>query len=283
MADTAQPTANQGPDFSQSIFVVVFGTVGRVVLNVLYPFAQVAAMVVDTLNWLLIKPLGGHGLRVRAAIREYVQFGYRSMPIVGLICFLLGAILALQTAYQLERFGATRLIATLVGVAAMRELAPLMTAILLTGRSGSAITAEIGTMKVSEEIDALHVMGINPTKYLIVPKFLAMVLAFPSVTILATAIMIAGGMSIGVFYVGIAPNVYLNVTAQALTWSDFLSGMTKSVFYGVVVCWVGVYRGFQVRGGAEGVGRMTTSSVVTSIFLIIVVDLIFTILFVSPG
>jgi len=279
MADAAQPAPQQSPN----LFVLFFGTVGRITLNTLHPFAQVAAMIVDTLNWLFIKPLTGHGLRVRAVISEYVQFGYRSIPIVGLICFLLGAILALQTAYQLERFGATRLIATLVGVAAMRELAPLMTAILLTGRSGSAITAEIGTMKVSEEIDALHVMGINPTKYLIVPKFLAMVLAFPCVTILATAIMILGGMSIGVFYVGIAPNVYLNVTAQALSWSDFLSGMTKSVFYGIVVCFVGVYRGFQVTGGAEGVGRMTTSSVVTSIFLIIVVDLIFTIMFVAPA
>ena len=279
MADAAQPATHQLP----SPLVIFFGTIGRVTLNTLHPFAQVAAMVVDTLNWLFIKPLGGHGFRVRAAISDYVQFGYRSLPIVGLICFLLGAILALQTAYQLERFGATKLIATLVGVSAMRELAPLMTAILLTGRSGSAITAEIATMKVSEEIDALLVMGINPTKYLIVPKFLAMVLAFPSVTVLATAIMIAGGMSIGVFYVGIAPNVYLRVTAQALSWSDFISGMTKSVFYGVVVCWVGVYRGFQVTGGAEGVGRMTTSSVVTSIFLIILVDLIFTIMFVVSG
>jgi phospholipid/cholesterol/gamma-HCH transport system permease protein len=154
-----------------------------------------------------------------------------------------------------------------------------MSAILITGRSGSAITAEIGTMKVAEEIDALHVMGLNPTKFLVVPKFLAMLIAVPCVTIMSMAIMIFGGYCFTVFSLGIDSAAYINQTAQALEAKDLITGVTKSVFFAIVICWVGVYRGFQVEGGAEGVGKKTTSSVVTSIFCIILVDLAWTWLF----
>ena len=161
----------------------------------------------------------------------------------------------------------------------MRELAPLMTAILLTGRSGSAIAAEIGTMKVSEEIDALDVMGLNPTKFLVVPKFLAMLLAIPCLTVVAMFVMMFGGFCLTTVVLGMEPQLYFEQTASALVMKDLVTGMIKSFFFAVVICWVGVYRGFQVEGGAEGVGKQTTSSVVTSIFLIIVVDMVFTIFF----
>jgi phospholipid/cholesterol/gamma-HCH transport system permease protein len=154
-----------------------------------------------------------------------------------------------------------------------------MTAILIAGRCGSAITAEIGTMKVNEELDALEVMGVNPIKYLVAPKFLAMVTAVPSVTAIAMFIMIAGGWTSAVFVVGVEPVVYVNQTVGAIVEKDLVTGMVKSVFFGVAICWVGVFRGFQVEGGAEGVGKKTTASVVTSIFLIIIVDLVFTVLF----
>jgi phospholipid/cholesterol/gamma-HCH transport system permease protein len=165
----------------------------------------------------------------------------------------------------------------------MRELAPLMTAIIITGRSGSAITAEIGTMKVSEEIDALEVMGLNPTKFLVVPKFIGMLLAVPMVTVVAVFTMIMGGFVLAIGLLNMEPEQYLIQTANALVSKDMGTGLTKSIFFAVVICWVGVYRGFQVEGGAEGVGRKTTSSVVTSIFMIIVVDMIFTALFFSAG
>lgn len=260
-------------------FVYVVGTTGRVSLNAAYAFTKVCVLIVETFNWTFIQPLRGKGLRVKAVVRNFVEYGVNSLPIVGLICFLIGAIMAMQSAYQLARFGATQYIANLVGVAAMRELAPLMTAILLTGRSGSSIAAEIGTMKVAEEIDALEVMGLNPTKFLIVPKFLAMVLAIPCLTVLATFIMILGGYVLSVAVLGVDSDLYIGNTARSLQMIDFGTGLTKSVFFAIVICWVGVYRGFQVEGGAEGVGKMTTSSVVTSIFLIIVVDLVFTALF----
>lgn len=259
----------------------IVGNTGRATLNGLFAAATVCLMMLDTINWIVFQPMRGKGLRLRATIEHFVEFGVGSLPIVGLICFLVGVIMAMQSAYTLEKWGANILIANLVGISALRELAPLMTAVLITGRNGSAITAEIGTMKVSEEIDALTVMGLNPTKYLVAPKFLAMLIAVPCVTIIAMAIMIFGGFLTSVLLVGVDPRAYFDQTALALELKDFASGVVKSVFFGIVICWVGVYRGFQVEGGAEGVGRMTTSSVVTSIFLIILVDLAWTWLFFS--
>ena len=234
---------------------------------------------VDTMTWTIVAPLRGKGLRIKSAIESFVEFGVRSLPIVGMICFLVGVIIALQSSYTLAKWGANRFIATLVAVSALREMAPLMTAVIITGRSGSAITAEIGTMKVGEEIDALDVMGLNPVKYLVVPKFLAMILAVPCVTVLAMFIMIVGGYVASVLIVGVDPVIYINQTIDSLVEKDLVTGLVKSVFFGIAICWVGVYRGLQVEGGAEGVGKKTTSSVVTSIFLIILVDLVFTVLF----
>jgi len=257
----------------------VVGQVGRWALRQLSAALQVSVLIVDTFVWLVIAPLKGKGLRWRSAIEHTVEFGVRSLPIVGMICFLIGVIIALQASYTLDQFGANRYIADLVAVSALRELAPLMTAILIAGRCGSAITAEIGTMKVNEELDALEVMGVNPVKYLVAPKFLAMVISVPAVTAIAMFIMIAGGWASAVFVVGVEPIVYVNQTVGSIVEKDLLTGMIKSVFFGVAICWVGVYRGFQVEGGAEGVGRQTTASVVTAIFLIIIIDLVFTVLF----
>ncbi len=262
-----------------SVVLTVFGQTGRISLNVLYAISRVCLLMVDTFDWIVARPLRGQGLRVRSTILHLVEFGVNSFPVVGLVCFLVGAIMAMQASYQLSRFGAQQFIADLVSVAAMRELAPLMTAVLVTGRCGSAIAAEIGSMKVAEEIDALEVMGINPIRFLVAPKFLAMLIAVPALTALATLVMIAGGHLLSTAVVGIDAGLYLERTASALQMKDFATGLTKSVFFGVVICWVGVYRGFQVEGGAEGVGRMTTSSVVTSIFWIVVVDMIFTVFF----
>lgn len=257
----------------------VAGYTGRFTLDLIHATLTVCVLMVDTMYWVLVAPFRGKGLRFRAAVEHFVEFGVHSLPIVMLICFLIGAIMAMQSAYQLEKFGAVHLVANLVGVAAMRELAPLMTAIIITGRSGSAITAEIGTMKVSEEIDALEVMGLNPTKFLVVPKFLGMLLAVPMVTVVAVFTMIMGGFSLAVFQLNQEPTQYLIQTAGALLSKDMGTGLTKSIFFAVVICWVGVFRGFQVEGGAEGVGKQTTSSVVTSIFFIILVDMVFTALF----
>ena len=259
--------------------IEVVGRLGRWTLRQVAAALAVSVLMVDTMVWLVVAPIRGKGLRWRSAVEHFVEFGVRSLPIVGMICFLVGVIIALQASYTLGQWGANRYIADLVAVSALRELAPLMTAVLVAGRCGSAITAEIGTMKVNEELDALEVMGLNPIKYLVAPKFLAMVTSVPSVTIIAMLIMILGGWTASVFVVGVETEIYLRQTVNAIIEKDLLIGLVKSFFFGVVICWVGVYRGFQVEGGAEGVGRLTTASVVTSIFLIVIVDLIFTVLF----
>ncbi|MCP4903118.1 MAG: ABC transporter permease [bacterium] len=259
--------------------IVIVGRIGRWALGQLAAAMRVSVLVVDTLAWIIVAPIRGKGLRWRSSIENFVEFGVRSLPIVGMICFLIGVIIALQASYTLSRWGANRFIADLVAIVALRELAPLMTAILMTGRSGSAITAEIGTMKVGEEIDALEVMGLNPIKYLVAPKFLGMLVAVPCVTLVAMFIMVFGGWLASVVVVDVPSGVYVTQTVDALSQKDLFTGMVKSVFFGIAICWVGVYRGFQVEGGAEGVGRQTTSSVVTSIFIIILIDLVFTILF----
>jgi phospholipid/cholesterol/gamma-HCH transport system permease protein len=255
------------------------GRIGRWTLNALGACLRVSVLMVDTVFWLVVAPIRGKGLRARSAVENFVDFGVRSLPIVGMICFLVGVILALQSSYTLEKWGANRFIAVLVAVSALREMAPLMTAILITGRCGSAITAEIATMVVNQEVDALEVMGLNPIKYLVAPKFLAMVLAVPCVTVIAMFIMVFGGFLASVVVVGVPASIYIDETIRALAEKDLVIGLTKSAFFGIAICWVGVYRGFQVEGGAEGVGRQTTSSVVTSIFLIIIIDLVFTVLF----
>jgi phospholipid/cholesterol/gamma-HCH transport system permease protein len=259
----------------------IVGYAGRGVLALLRAFIDVSVLIVDTLEWALLAPIRGRGLRYRAAVTQFVEVGFNAIPIVALICLLMGAILAMQSQYQLEAFGVDYLVPDLVAVAAMRELSPLMTAILVTGRSGSAFTAEIGTMKVSEEVDALDVMGLNPIKYLVVPKFIGTMFALPMLTLVATLMNILGGFLLTTFYLNQDVSTYIARSADSFTWNDFLNGMTKSVFFAMTICWVGVYRGFQTEGGAGEVGKMTTSSVVTAIFMIIVVDVIFTYLFFS--
>ncbi len=259
--------------------IAIFGRVGRWTFDVIAAALEVSVLMVETFWWIVVAPLRGKGLRIRAAVENFVEFGVRSLPIVSMITFLIGVIIALQASYTLGQWGANRFIADLVAVSALRELAPLMTAIIMTGRSGSAIAAEIGTMKVSEEIDALEVMGLNPIKFLVAPKFLAMVVAVPCVTLVAMFVMVSGGWTAGVFIVGVDSSIYIEQTVNSLVEKDLLTGLVKSLFFAVAICWVGVYRGFQVEGGAEGVGRKTTSSVVTSIFFIIVIDLVFTVLF----
>jgi len=262
--------------------VAVVGQTGRAFLGAVRIFLDVSTLLVDTLYWLVPAPMRGRGLRYRASVEHFVQIGFNSLPIITLICMLLGAILAMQSAYQLKAFGVSYLVPDLVGVAAMRELAPLMVAIIVTGRSGSAFTAEIGTMKVSEEIDALEVMGLNKIKYCVIPKFIGTTLAVPMLTLVATFMMALGGFLLSTLYLGQDSRMYIDRSADALVFQDFATGITKSVFFAFVICWVGVYRGFQTEGGAGEVGEMTTRSVVTSIFMIVVVDVVFTYLFFSP-
>jgi phospholipid/cholesterol/gamma-HCH transport system permease protein len=207
------------------------------------------------------------------------EVGVKSIPIVALVSFVIGIILVLQTAYQLEKFGAINYAASLAGVALTREMAPLLTAIVLAGRVSAAFTAELGTMLVTEEIMALEVMAISPIAYLVVPRFLAMIIMLPCLTVLADTIGIFGGYAVGTCAIGIRSALYIQNTINALMMKDIISGLIKSVVFASIIAMVGCYMAFVVRGGAEGVGRSTMVSVVTSLISIILADCLFTAIF----
>ncbi|MFQ5601886.1 MAG: MlaE family ABC transporter permease [bacterium] len=263
-------------------FVIkLFGIIGRTAFNFLGHLNRIAVLAYRTFYWTFMAPIKGQTIGWKSTFEQMVKIGYESIPIVGLIAFFVGLIIAMQSAYQLQQFGATIYVANLVAVSITRELSPLLTAIVVTGRNGSAITAEIGTMKVSEEIDALKTMGFNPIKFLVVPRTLAMLIMLPCLTILADFIGIVGGYVISISTLDITSVRYINQTISALVFKDLFSGLIKSVFFALIIANIGSYEGFNVEGGAEGVGKSTTKSVVTSIFLIIAADVFFTGLFYS--
>ena len=204
---------------------------------------------------------------------EYMQkVGVDGLPIVALISFLMGLIMAFMASVQLEQFGANIYVASLVGLSMTRELGPIMTAIIVAGRSGSAFAAEIGTMKISEEVDALFTMGFDPVGFLVIPKLIAAVVMVPILTLFSDIFAIAGGLLVGVFMLDLTAGSYVAQTMSTLTLFDVFWGVFKSGVFGLLIAWVGCLRGFQVRGGAASVGQATTSAVVSSIFLIILFD-----------
>ncbi len=259
-----------------------FGFVGRLFLMSMTHISRMVMLTKDALYWSLIGPVRGKGgIRWKTTIEQMVLIGYNSIPIVATICFFVGLIMAMQAAYQLERFGASIYVADLVGVSMTRELGPLLTAIIVAGRSGSAIAAEIGTMKVNEEIDALRTMGFNPIQFLVVPRLLALLIMLPCLSLIADLVGILGGFFLAVFNLNISFIRYFNQTAEALVMKDIITGLVKTFFFATIIAQVGAYQGFIVKGGAEGVGKSTTASVVMSIFLIIIADLITTMIFYS--
>jgi phospholipid/cholesterol/gamma-HCH transport system permease protein len=204
---------------------------------------------------------------------------FRSVPIIILINFLVGAIVAQQGIFQLRRFGATILVVDLIGILILRELGVLLTAIMLAGRSGSAITAEIGSMKMREEIDALAVMGLRPVGVLIVPRILALVIAMPLLTFIGDMAAIGGGILVSWVYAGITPRSFVALLPSAIAVHTFLSGMIKAPFMGLVIGLIASVEGLAVAGSAESLGRQVTASVVKSIFMVIVVDGLFAVFF----
>jgi phospholipid/cholesterol/gamma-HCH transport system permease protein len=204
--------------------------------------------------------------------------GVDALPIVALISLLLGLIMAFMSSVQLQQFGANIYVASLVSLAMVRELGPIMTAIIVAGRSGSAFAAEIGTMKISEEVDALFTMGFDPTRFLVIPKIIASVIVVPVLTLFADLFSMFGGLVVGVFILDLTVNAYITQTIKTLTLFDVSWGFMKSAVFALLIALIGCLRGFQVRGGAASVGQKTTSAVVSGIFLIILFDSVFAII-----
>jgi phospholipid/cholesterol/gamma-HCH transport system permease protein len=206
------------------------------------------------------------------------KVGVDGLPILGLISFLLGLIMAFMSSLQLKQFGANIYVASLVGLAMVRELGPIMTAVLVAGRSGSAFAAEIGTMKVNEEVDALITMGFNPIQFLAIPKVFAAMFVVPLLTLFSDLFAIFGGLLVGVIGLDITIYTYLKQTASSFGAFDIITGSIKSVVFAVLISGIGCHRGFEVSSGTEAVGNAATSAVVSSLFLIIVTDSTFAII-----
>ena len=219
---------------------------------------------------------GQRGWRVSALTAQMVSIGVASMPTVALANFLLGIVLAIQGAGQFAKLGATDLVANLVAFSILREIGPLITAVIVIGRSGSAITAELGTMKVSEEIEALDVMGIDPVKFLVVPRLLAMIIMMPVLTVLGEGVGLFAGWLISVTALHLDPLFYVSNSISAVEQKDLFTGLLKAVIFGAIVGTVGCYYGIQVEGGAEGVGKATTKSVVTCLTSMLAMDAVLT-------
>jgi phospholipid/cholesterol/gamma-HCH transport system permease protein len=217
--------------------------------------------------------------RWTATIHHLEMFSLRSAPIILLINFLVGAIVAQQGIFQLAHFGATPYVVDLIGVLILRELGVLLTSIMIAGRSGSAITAEIGSMNMREEIDALRVMALDPMEVLVLPRIVALMAALPILTFLADMAALAGGLLVGWVYGGISPEVFLSRLQVAIGVNTFAVGLIKAPFMALVIGLIASVEGFGVRGSAESLGRRVTASVVNSIFMVIVVDGLFAMFF----
>ncbi|TVQ53488.1 MAG: ABC transporter permease [Phycisphaerales bacterium] len=251
----------------------IFGLVGGV-----------GYLIGDVLHW-IFQAIFSSRVRIgRAAlVTQMVRIGVRSVGIVMLVCACIGFILALQMKPPLADFGQTDKIANIVGIAVFRELGPLIAAIVLTGFAGAAIAAEIGTMVVGEEIEALEAHALNPIRFLVVPRVIATTISLILLTIIGdvTAVFFAGVMTVGLL--GVPLEVYFNNTVTQLEISDFLTGLIKAGVFGLILSSIACYNGLRVTGGAAGVGRATTDTVVQTIVFVIIADLIFTSIFYQIG
>src|ERR1700729_3428705 len=257
--------------------------IGGSVTNALAYVGSLASLAGRAAWYTFVGPFQGKPLRLQRAVSQAMDVGVRALPILSLITFFIGLILASQSAYELSKLGAMSLVAKAVALSMSRELGPLITAIVVIGRSGSAFAAEIGTMKVTEEIDALETMAISPISFLVAPKFMAMIVMLPCLTIWANTMGILGGALFGVAQADFTVARYVRASVDSLFLRDIITGLVKSVMFGMTITAVGCLEGLNTGAGAEQVGKSTTRAVVMSIFMVVLVDLGFTLLFFFLG
>lgn len=253
--------------------------IGRWVGDALQFVGGVSLTIRRGLTWFVRVLFRRSDIERRNYARELERAGVDSVGIVSLLCVAVGVILAMQTAYQLRKFGAEIYIPALVAIVMAREMGPLLASVILTGRVGAAIAAEIGTMVVSEEIDALRTLGISPYRFLVAPRLFALLVMVPTLSFLATLVGIAGGFAFAVPVLHLTPEYYISETFNNLLVKDLVPGMVKAVVFGQLFGAIACYEGLTVTGGAEGVGKATTRAVVRGIIAIILADAVFTTLF----
>lgn len=259
--------------------VGIWESIGKKCFTVARESREIVRLLVDAAYWSFIAPLEGRKTRWQEMIGELDAMGVKAVGIIILLNFLMGVVIAMLSAAQMRRFGVEIFIASLMVIGFARELAGVMTGIMVSARSGSAIASELATMKVSEEIAALRGMGINLSYFLIAPKVMAIIIAVPILTLIGFAAGVAGGFATGIFFLGFTFQSWWDQSLKALTAGDLLQGLFKSFFFALIIVVVGCHNGLRVTGGARGVGEATTRSVVMDISLIVVADMIFAVLF----
>jgi phospholipid/cholesterol/gamma-HCH transport system permease protein len=254
-------------------------SIGRATNDTIKQTKDILVLLSQTVYWCLIGPFVKKPVSRKNLFAQTVFSGLDSVVIVFFVNFFIGIVLAMQSAYQLEQMGATIYVAALVGVSMTREIGPVLTALVIAGRVGAAITAEISTMKVTEQIEALETISLNPVRYLVAPRFLALVFMLPCLVVLGDVIGMFGGYCVGVNNLGLSSGLYIDTTIQFLTMKDINTGLLKSAVFAMIISMIACYQGLSTEGGAEGVGRSTTKSVVTSFILIIIADAVLTAVF----
>jgi phospholipid/cholesterol/gamma-HCH transport system permease protein len=250
--------------------------VGRRAVDGIEEAGYVFALLAESLYWLFLGPWLKQPVRLRAIFAEGVAVGVQAVPIILIACFATGAMLAIQGISTLRLFGAESQVVLGIALSVTREFAPLIAGIFVAGRSASAIAARIGTMQVSQEIDALIVIGINPIRYLLAPLLVALVLTLPLLTVLANFAALLGGALYCSLMINLPVPIFFDRAFASLEYGDIMQGLIKSTVFAATIALVGASNGFQVTAGAEGVGRATTRSVVLAIVYIILIDAVFT-------
>ena len=254
----------------------ILETIGRITLKTGVAIWDMMALFFKTLYWLFFAPFKRKFIGRRYIFEQMVFAGIQSILIVFFVTLFIGIVLAMQGAYQLDKLGAVRYVASLISVSVCREIGPVLIALVIAGRVGAAITAELGTMKVTEQIEALETMALNPIRFLVVPRFLALLVMLPILTVMGDIVAMFGGYLVGVYNLGVSPGLYVDTTFQFLEMKDVMTGLFKSFVFAMIIAMIGCHQGLNTSGGAEGVGRSTTLSVVTSFILIILADCILT-------
>lgn len=257
----------------------IIENIGAGVIKTGQHFVNVLALLVDSIYWIFVGPFKKKAPKREGTFEQMLFVGVKSLIIVFFVALFTGIVIAMQTAPQLASLGAVIYVAGLVAVSITRELGPVLTGLVIAGRVGAAIAAELGTMKVTEQVEAFESMALNPIRYLVVPRFLALVVMLPCLTIFADAVGIFGGYLIGVFNLNINSALYIDTTFRFLTTKDVMTGIVKSFVFGAIIALIGCYYGLNTSGGAEGVGKATTASIVTSFILIILADCVLTAIF----
>lgn len=262
----------------------ILEAIGRKTLFVLESVGDSWLLLREACRWIFIALVNKRTrLGRNAIITQIVRTGVRSIIIISLVSGAVGFILGLQMAPPLDSLGSVELIPNIIGVAVIRELGPLMAAIVLTGFAGAAIAAEIGTMVVGEEIEALEAGALNPVRFLVVPRLIAAVISMTALAVIADAVAVASGMLMGTTVLGLTSTTYLNNTLDQVQTVDFVTGLIKAAVFGMLIGIIACQNGLRVTGGAAGVGNATTNTVVQSVLAIIIADLVFTSIFYATG